>query len=276
MREVDPGDQGPGYPAAVINHCLLIEFDGGRLVLVETGFGSVDIGDPSGALGDTFLARTQPKLRSAEIAVNQIRAIGLNPADVTDIVLTHLDLDHSGGLPDFPDARVHLHEAELEAALSPTSTHPEHDLRYRPAHWAHEPKWVTYSSSKDASWFGMDAIELDGVPSDLLLIPLAGHTAGHCGVAVRNGDRWILHAGDAFYHHGEIDVAKRWSFPLWEQLEEITEVDRPLRLGNHARLRELVRDFSSEIDVISSHDPWLFEWSTDSARTPVGRSSLPR
>jgi glyoxylase-like metal-dependent hydrolase (beta-lactamase superfamily II) len=267
MREVDPGDQGPGYPAAVVNHCLLIEWGDGRLALVETGFGSVDIADPSAALGDTFLTRTQPKLQSEETAIAQVRALGLDPADVTDVILTHLDLDHSGGLPDFPHARVHLHEAELDAALSSTSTHPEHDLRYRPAHWAHHPQWVTYASSKERSWFGMDAIELKSLPPGIMLVPLAGHTLGHCAVAVRNGERWILHAGDAFYHHGEVNVMNRWSLPLWEQLEEITEVDRPLRLGNHARLRELVRDFGSEVDVISAHDPWLFTQSV--GKTPT-------
>jgi glyoxylase-like metal-dependent hydrolase (beta-lactamase superfamily II) len=269
MREVDPGNKGPGYAAAVVNHCLLIEFDEGRLVLVDTGFGTGDIVDPPGALGQTFLARTQPKLRSAEVAANQIRAIGLNPADLTDIILTHLDVDHSGGLPDFPDALVHVHEAELKAALSSTHAHPEHDVRYRPAHWAHGPKWVEYASSRDLSWFGMDAIQLLGIPSDIVLVPLAGHTEGHCADAVRNGERWILHAGDAFYHHGEIDVANRWTLPIWEQLEEVTEVDRPLRLGNHARLRELVRDFSAEIDVISAHDPWMFERSISDRLTAV-------
>ncbi|MFI6283324.1 hypothetical protein ACIBCM_00980 [Streptomyces sp. NPDC051018] len=39
-------------------------------------------------------------------------------------------------------------------------------------------------------------------------------------------------------------------------LRQITEVDRPLRLGNHARLRALVRLHGDEISVFSAHDPW--------------------
>jgi hypothetical protein len=54
-------------------------------------------------------------------------------------VLTHLDLDHSGGLPDFPSARVHPHDAEYRTAMAVASGHPEHALRYRPAHWEHRP-----------------------------------------------------------------------------------------------------------------------------------------
>nr|WP_248296388.1 hypothetical protein [Streptomyces sp. S1D4-11] len=39
-------------------------------------------------------------------------------------------------------------------------------------------------------------------------------------------------------------------------LQQLTEVDRPLRLGNHARLRELVRLHGDEVEVFSAHDPW--------------------
>jgi hypothetical protein len=35
-------------------------------------------------------------------------------------VVTHLDLDHAGGLGDFPDAEVHVHAHELSAARRPT------------------------------------------------------------------------------------------------------------------------------------------------------------
>jgi hypothetical protein len=38
--------------------------------------------------------------------------------------------------------------------------------------------------------------------------------------------------------------------------QQITEVDRPLRLADHARLRELVRLHGDEVDVFSAHDPW--------------------
>lgn len=45
---------------------------------------------------------------------------------------------------------------------------------------------------------------LAGVPEDVLLVPLAGHTVGHRGVAVHaNGDS-LLHAGDACFHREEM------------------------------------------------------------------------
>jgi glyoxylase-like metal-dependent hydrolase (beta-lactamase superfamily II) len=259
MREVDPAGQGPATPARALNHCLLVETDTAGLVLVETGFGTVDVERPAEALGETFLGRAQAVLAPEQTALAQVRELGYAPADVRHIILTHLDLDHSGGLPDFPEARVHVHDAEYRAAMAVSSPHPEHMLRYRPAHWAHRPHWQTYTSRKGTSWYGFDAIELAGLPADILLIPLAGHTEGHCAVAVRDGDRWLLHAGDAYYHYGEIDPVNRWSIPLWEALEELTEVDRPLRIANHARLRELVRDHGDEVDMFSAHDPWAYE-----------------
>jgi glyoxylase-like metal-dependent hydrolase (beta-lactamase superfamily II) len=252
MREIAPGNDLK--PARALNHVLLVETDK-ALVLVDTGFGTAD---SEATLGRTFMQRTQPRLEPQETALRQVKNLGYEPEDVRHVVLTHLDLDHTGGLPDFPQATVHLHEAELQAAMTPGNSHPEHDLRYRPAHWAHHPQWTTYQSRKGNSWYGFDALELAGL-TDILLIPLAGHTEGHSAVAVRDGDRWLLHAGDAFYHHGQIEADNRWSMPMWEALEEITEIDRPLRMANQARLRELVRDHGDEVDVFSAHDPWAFQ-----------------
>ncbi|KAA2261159.1 MBL fold metallo-hydrolase [Solihabitans fulvus] len=260
LRHVAPDEGAPVAlaPARAVCHCLLLETDGG-LVLVDTGLGRNDVDRPHETLGETFLGRAQPVLTAEETAAHQIAALGHSPDDVTDIVVTHLDLDHIGGLPDFPNARVHVHAAEYRAAMAAPGAHPEDRTRYRPAQWAHRPHWVTYETRRDDSWFGFDAIELDGLPPEILLVPLGGHTSGHSAVAVRDTDRWLLHAGDAYYHHGQLGPVDRWSITGLEALEELTEVQRPLRQANHARLRELVARHGDEVEVFSAHDPWEFQ-----------------
>src|SRR3954451_16566557 len=130
------GQGGLLAEARLVAHCLLIEAGDG-VVLVDTGFGTGDAADP-GRLGAPFRALVRPKCEESETAVRQIEGMGLDPGDVRHIVITHLDLDHAGGLGDFPEADVHVFAPELEAARSPSM---RERTRYIDAHWAHGPKW---------------------------------------------------------------------------------------------------------------------------------------
>ncbi|MFK0023778.1 MBL fold metallo-hydrolase [Streptomyces sp. NPDC090798] len=108
MRTIDT-EEG-SLPA--VCHCLLVETDRDGLVLVDSGIGTQDVARPEESLGPGFLGRAQPVLDLAETALHQVTALGFRPEDVRHVVLGHLHLDHAGGLPDFPWARVHLSEAE--------------------------------------------------------------------------------------------------------------------------------------------------------------------
>src|ERR1700691_2682614 len=81
--------------ARIICHVLLIEGADG-LTLVDTGFGTDDVRNPR-QISRPFTAMMRPRLEVGETAVSQVRALGFDPADVRDIVLTHLDVDHAGG-----------------------------------------------------------------------------------------------------------------------------------------------------------------------------------
>jgi glyoxylase-like metal-dependent hydrolase (beta-lactamase superfamily II) len=50
-----------------------------------------------------------------ETAIAQIEALGFSWEDVKHIALTHFHYDHAGGLPDFPGAKVHIFQGELDA-----------------------------------------------------------------------------------------------------------------------------------------------------------------
>ncbi|MEU6794444.1 MBL fold metallo-hydrolase [Nonomuraea wenchangensis] len=249
VRTIEATYDGPP-PAPAVNHCLLVETDADGLVLIETGLGLGDVRDPGGTLGVEWVEMAQPALDEEETAVRQLARLGHAPSDVRHIIVTHLDVDHCGGLPDFPGARVHVLAAELEAALAAAPS-----SRYRPAHWAHGPDWVTYRPGPGEEWFGFTAVQPEGLPPEIKLIPLGGHTAGHAGVAVRDGGRWLLHCGDAYYYHRELEALKE-PHPLLDLVQTRSEVHRDLRLGTQARLRELVRDHGDEVEVFSAHDPW--------------------
>src|SRR3954469_23806049 len=242
----------------MVCHALLIESDRG-LALVDTGFGLEDVrrlkhvwsGLPPPAPPRPQLRRkvfqavlTRPALIPHEPAVREVAALGYSPADVTDIVLTHMDSDHAGGLPDFPAARVHVDEVEHEAAMS--SGH----ARYWSYQWVHEPHWVRYGAGGD-TWQGLEeARELDGLPG-LALVPLRGHSPGHCGVIVRTESGWLLHAADTYFDHREIDAPSPPSPPGLAAFQKRLEFDGPARRTS----REQVRSLAKEVEVFCSHDP---------------------
>jgi glyoxylase-like metal-dependent hydrolase (beta-lactamase superfamily II) len=233
-------------PPRLIAHCLLVERPDG-LLLVDTGFGTADVADPA-RLGRPFRAVVRPALEEAETARAQVLARGHRVEDVTDIVLTHLDLDHAGGIADFPQARVHVLGDELDAAQHPTV---RERARYVAAQWAHGPRWQRHRVAGE-TWHGFGAVTV--LADDVLLVPLRGHTRGHCGVAVRRPDgHWLLHAGDSYFHPG--DLATPVTTPRGLRVfQRLMAVDDLQRRHNQERLRELCAAGAGEVTVFSAHD----------------------
>ncbi len=244
------GEGGWLETADVVCHCLLIESDDG-LILVDTGFGIEDTQNVK-RLGPAFKYLMRAQADISETAIKQVEALGFAPGDVKRIVATHLDPDHSGGLPDFPDAEVHLFGLELEAALNPKLLERP---RYIGSHWSHNPKWVKHEVEGD-QWFGFEGVRiLPDTGTEMLLIPLAGHARGHSGVAIRNGEGWLLHCGDAYFHHGELSTPPHCP-PGLRAFQNLNNADRGKRIANQERLRELVGRHGDEITFVCSHDPY--------------------
>jgi glyoxylase-like metal-dependent hydrolase (beta-lactamase superfamily II) len=239
---------------SLVAHVLAIE-SGDGIVLVDTGLGTAVLAEPAARLGRLFTASLRPRLDPAETARAQLAARGLDPAAVQHIVLTHLDPDHAGGLSDFPDAMVHVHDRELAAAERKEKLIEK--LRYRSPLWSHGPRWAPFSDGGEA-WQGFaGARALDGLPPEILVVPLCGHTRGHTGVAVRDpapGGGWLLHAGDAFFHHGELEPRRRCPLPL-RLVQRIDDIDREARFANQARLRALAHDATARVRIFCAHDP---------------------
>jgi glyoxylase-like metal-dependent hydrolase (beta-lactamase superfamily II) len=86
------------------------------------------------------------------------------------------------------------------------------------------------------------------------MIQLAGHTPGHCGIAVRLGDKWLLHAGDSYFHHAQLDASPRMRLVLGHFQRQV-DTDRSQRIANRERLRALRLSHGDRVTVFDSHDP---------------------
>jgi glyoxylase-like metal-dependent hydrolase (beta-lactamase superfamily II) len=125
--------------------CLLaVDEESDRRILVDTGMGDLPA-PPSGATGTP---RPPAGLQAG------LAACGLTAADVTDVVLTHLHLDHAGGL------------VRWGAGGRPEAAFPRATVHVQRGNWA----WAHAPSDHDASSFRPEPLELLAHSSHLHLV----------------------------------------------------------------------------------------------------------
>lgn len=243
----------------LVGHVLAIETDGDGVVLVDTGIGRACMADLRGHMGALTAEMIRPIADVTRTAHHQLVGLGLDASDVRHIVLTHLDADHAGGLADFPEATVHVHGAELDAAVNPRTTAEQQ--RYRRRLWDHGPRWRTYRTADGEAWHGFPSARPlatdDGsgrTLDDIVLLALPGHTRGHMAVAVdRASDGWLVHAGDAYFHTAAVHPEQGRPSRMLTAFEQAVAIDRSVLADNHARLTELEQ--SGAATVVCAHDP---------------------
>lgn len=167
------------YPAETSVTAYLLA-TGSRLVLIDTGAGQ-------------FMGPTVGQL------LTSLRAAGYQPEQVTDILLTHLHSDHSGGLLSgsqraFPAATVHLNKLEADFWLS------DANLKGAPAgakKYFEEARAVVvpYAAAGKVRTFSGPAEVVPGIR------PLAspGHTPGHTVFALESQGQKLLFWGDVMH-----------------------------------------------------------------------------
>ena len=225
----------------VCGHCLLVKAND-NLVLIDTGIGLLDTRDPVGRIGQELVDIVGYRFDESQTAVRQIERIGLDPKRVTDCVISHLDNDHIGGLADFPKATVHVAIEEFENF---SSGNP----RYLKTPLAHDPNIITYKKS-DVKWFGIEARKIDiDIEAEIFLVPLFGHTLGHCGVALKSESKWLLYIADAYYLRVELNDSNH---PV-NELAKMRADNNDLRIATVDKNRKLINDHP-EIEVFSYHD----------------------
>jgi glyoxylase-like metal-dependent hydrolase (beta-lactamase superfamily II) len=116
-------------------------------------------------------------------------------------------------------------------------------------------------------WLGFEAVTV--LTDDLLLVPLRGHTRGHCGVAVRRpSGGWFLHAGDTYFAHGEKERPPTCPKGL-SLFQKFVQMDRKARHANADRVRSLHAEHGPDsgatevVTVFSAHDAIEFDALAD-------------
>lgn len=117
----------------------------------------------------------------------QLHQLGIAQESIKNVVLTHLHLDHTDGIKDFPNVEILISDAEYK--------HPSGHLPQLLPSWFN-PKRVTYK--KDMISVFNKAYPITDA-EDVLLVPTGGHTKHHASVLFKTDSFDILFAGDVSY-----------------------------------------------------------------------------
>lgn len=227
-----------------IGHCTVIEL-GDSIILLDTGVGLQDCNLKQSRLAPALVDAVGFKLDANITAVHQLRQLQLDPLKVTDIVLTHLDCDHIGGVIDFPNAKVHLAQEEYENYLSDNP-------RYVRTILTHNPHIIQYGIA-DYHQYGLEMRKVDIEGLEVYLTPLFGHTLGHCGVVYCVDNSWSLYIGDAYYLRDELTNPNH---PI-HALTTTRADDNILRLASLETIKRCMREYP-EVNVYGYHDKQEF------------------
>jgi len=129
----------------------------------------------------------------------QLRALGIAPSDVKLIVLTHLHIDHDGGLAAFPRARVMVSAGERAAAAGLVGRLNGYLPQRWPTHFDPEP--FVFADEPFGPFARSRRLTADGA---LAALPTPGHTANHVSIVLDDGARRIVFVGDAAYSQSNL------------------------------------------------------------------------
>ncbi len=134
-----------------------------------------------------------------EEAGQRLRALGIGPRDVKIVALTHLHIDHDGGLAAFPYGRALVSPGELSAASGVAG-----QIRgYLPQRWpaGFDPAPLVFADEPYGPFARSRRLTADGA---IVAVPTPGHTPDHVSVIVEDGENAVVIAGDAAYNEANL------------------------------------------------------------------------
>ena len=234
LRTIVDREWAPPVPI----YAWLVEHPEG-LLLIDTGE-TARVADPGHLPGwhPYFRRSVRFAVRRDEEIDAQLRALGVDTADVRWVVLTHLHTDHVGGIRHFPKAEVIVDPTEWRAAGGSSGM-----LRgYLPQHWpsALKPRHARF---EDGPWGAFESSLRLTSAGDVHILPTPGHTSGHLSVSVSLPEFEVLFAGDLSYTQEAL---------LTDRLDGVA----PSARLSHRTLRTARRHVGLRPTVyLPSHDP---------------------
>jgi len=188
----------PAARAAVLNNLLLpremldwplnvvVVRSGGRTILVDTGAG------------------VNSNLPKAGQLTHRLEAAGIDLADLTDVVLTHLHMDHVGGLLVDgvkerlrPDLRIHVAAAEVKFWAK-----PDFSLVSMPEGFPEVLESTAQKFLREYRSYLRTFEDRAEIAPGVVAQRTGGHTPGHCVVRLNSGGERLTFAGDAVFQVG--------------------------------------------------------------------------
>jgi len=189
-------------------------------------------------LVDTGYDHEEGRERGRPVLMNPAEALaplGIDPAAVSDVIVTHLHYDHAGGLRHFPHATIHIQETEMAYATGPCMCH---DALRHPFTAGHICEAVQRLYSGRVIFYDGSTEVREGV----LVHRIGGHSKGLQAVQVMTASGWLCLASDAAHFYENFQKAK--PFPIVADLPEMLEGFKTIqRLASSAEL------------VVPGHDP---------------------
>ena len=231
---------------AVTTPCpaFLVRHPSAGAIVVDTGLHpsiATDGEQNFGRLGARF---GHPSLEPGADLPAQLRSRGLDPGEIPVVVMTHMHLDHTSAVSEFPNSTFIVSELEWAAA----TTGPSPLLNgYRRAHFDYAFDFRTIDFDRG----GIDSYSSFGRTFDLFgdgsirLAYTPGHSAGHMSVIARLEKRDFVIGGDATYTAGQLEGGA-------------PPAPRPFDAHNYRRSLQELRLFKREYPqaiVTPGHDP---------------------
>jgi glyoxylase-like metal-dependent hydrolase (beta-lactamase superfamily II) len=160
--------------------------------------------------------------------IESLKLVGVNPADVQDVIITHLHYDHAGNFNLLPKADFHIQEREVQFATGKY-------MRYDACGGAFEPEnicdLVRLNFGKRVHFYDGEAEIAPGIR----VHHTGGHTDGLQFVSVNTKRGWVVVASDASHFYENLGTERPFTraFHIGDMLETFDRLIKVAPSLNH-------------------------------------------